>query len=178
MRQLLPQEWLGIGAAWGSSLGRTLAVVALAGAASAGTAAAREPDWPAAEREFRELLGALIAVDTSDPPGNEMGVAKVLQSKLEKEGIACQVFEPDTGRANLVARLPGTGRKRPLLLLGHIDVVPVQKERWTSNPFQLTERDGYLYGRGVIDDKGMVAAEAMSLILQARRREARARSHP
>src|SRR4029450_719194 len=58
MRHLLPQEWLGIGAAWGSSLGRTLALVALAGVASAGTAAAREPDWPAAERELRELLGA------------------------------------------------------------------------------------------------------------------------
>jgi acetylornithine deacetylase/succinyl-diaminopimelate desuccinylase-like protein len=125
-------------------------------------------DPKSAERELHDLLSELIAVDTSDPPGNEMGAALVLRAHLEREGIACQIFEPDPGRANLVARLPGAGRKRPLLLLGHLDVVPVQKERWTADPFHMAERDGYYYGRGVIDDKGMVAACAMILILLKR----------
>ena len=146
----------------------SLAIAAVVGAVTPTPAAAREPDWPAAERELRDLLGELIAVDTSDPPGNEMGAAQVLKALLDREGIKSKIYEPDSGRANLVARLPGSGKKKPLLLLGHIDVVPVQKERWTSEPFQLTERDGYLYGRGVIDDKGMVAAEAMTLVLLKR----------
>jgi len=153
------------------SLSWTLALASLTGLASQAGAASRGVQDPrVAERELHDLLAELIAVDTSDPPGNEMGAAAVLKRHLEAEGIACQIFVPDSAgaRANLVARLPGTGRKRPLLLLGHIDVVPVQKERWTSDPFQMTERDGYYYGRGVIDDKGMVAACAMTLILLKR----------
>ena len=160
MKLPLALEWMG-------AL-QSLAIATVVGSVIPTAAAAREPDWPAAERELRELLGDLIAVDTSDPPGNELGAAKVLKTFLDREGIECRIYEPDSGRANLVARLPGTGKKKPLLLLGHIDVVPVQKEHWTSEPFQLTERDGYFYGRGVIDDKGMVAAEAMTLVLLKR----------
>ncbi|HKA25694.1 MAG TPA: M20/M25/M40 family metallo-hydrolase [Candidatus Eisenbacteria bacterium] len=167
MKNLLAPLGPGLWKMWGS-LGWTLALASLAGAASQASGASRSQDPKAAERELHDLLSELIAVDTSDPPGNEMGAAQVLRAHLEREGIACQIFEPDSGRANLVARLPGNGRKRPLLLLGHIDVVPVQKERWTSEPFRMTERDGYYYGRGVIDDKGMVAACAMTLILLKR----------
>src|SRR5215468_5508383 len=167
MKNLLAPLGPGLWKMWGS-LGWTLALASLAGAASQASGASRSQDPKAAERELHDLLSELIAVDTSDPPGNEMGAAQVLRAHLEREGIACQIFEPDSGRANLVARLPGNGRKRPLLLLGHIDVVPVQKERWTSEPFRMTEKDGYYYGRGVIDDKGMVAACAMTLILLKR----------
>ena len=164
MKISLIPEWTAVG----PSLLRSLAMAAFLGAVAPLEAAAREPGWPAAERELRDLLGELIAVDTSDPPGNEMGAARVLQTHLEREGIACQVFEPAPGRANLVARLKGTGGKRPLLLLGHIDVVPVQKDHWSSDPFALTEKEGYLYGRGVIDDKGMVGAGAVTLLLLKR----------
>src|SRR5262249_31070852 len=153
--------------AWGS-LAWTLALASLASVVSEAGAGPRTPDPKGAERELHDLLSELIAVDTSDPPGNEMGAALVLKTHLEREGIVCQIFEPDSGRANLVARLPGTGKKRPLLLLGHIDVGPVHREPWTADPFQMTERDGYYYGRGVIDDKGMVAACAMTLILLKR----------
>jgi acetylornithine deacetylase/succinyl-diaminopimelate desuccinylase-like protein len=142
-----------------------LAAALTAGAAGAAGAAI---DWRAAEAEYRALLAELIAADTSNPPGNEILAARILQAKLEADGIACELFEPDTGRANLVARLPGRGGKRPLLILGHIDVVGVQRDKWHTDPFQLVEQDGYLYGRGVIDDKGMVAAEAMTLILLKR----------
>jgi acetylornithine deacetylase/succinyl-diaminopimelate desuccinylase-like protein len=131
-------------------------------------AASREPDWRRALPEYRQLLGDLVAIDSSNPPGNELAVAARLRALLEKEGIACDTFQTAPGRGNLVARLTGSGRKRPLLLLGHIDVVGVQKDKWTTDPFTLTERDGHLYGRGVIDDKGMVAAEALAMVWLAR----------
>jgi len=137
---------------------------------STGTEAAlaKDVDWKKAEVEYRGLLSELIAIDSSNPPGNELAVCRAIQARLEREGIQCEVVEPSPGRGNLVARLPGSGKKRPMLMLGHVDVVPVQKERWTADPFQLTEREGFLYGRGVIDDKGMVAAEAMTLLLLKR----------
>jgi acetylornithine deacetylase/succinyl-diaminopimelate desuccinylase-like protein len=91
-----------------------------------------------------------------------------LERVLTKEGIACRVYEAAPGRTNLVARLRGSGRRRPLLLLGHTDVVGVERALWATDPFALTERDGFLYARGVIDDKGMVAAEAATLIWLSR----------
>src|SRR5262245_28713349 len=131
-------------------------------------AAPRDPDWPAATAEYRALLADLVAVDSSNPPGHELAVAAVLRARLEAAGIPCDTVQTATGRGNLVARLKGSGKKRPLLLLGHIDVVGVDRSKWGSDPFQMTERDGHYYGRGVIDDKGMVAAEAMTLILLKR----------
>jgi acetylornithine deacetylase/succinyl-diaminopimelate desuccinylase-like protein len=128
---------------------------------------APEPSWPAAAAEFRQLLGDLVALDSSNPPGNELAVARHLERLFLREGIPCQVFESDSGRGvrgNLVARLKGSGARRPLLLLGHMDVVGVERARWGSDPFRLSERDGCLYARGVIDDKGMLAAEALTLV--------------
>ncbi|HEY2954807.1 MAG TPA: M20/M25/M40 family metallo-hydrolase [Candidatus Eisenbacteria bacterium] len=130
--------------------------------------ATREPNWPRAVAEYRQVLGDLIAIDTSNPPGRELEVARYLDSLLAREGIRGQTFETAPGRGNFVARLSGSGRKPPLLLLGHMDVVGVERDRWSGDPFRLEERDGFLYGRGVIDDKGMVAAEAMTLILLKR----------
>jgi acetylornithine deacetylase/succinyl-diaminopimelate desuccinylase-like protein len=129
---------------------------------------ATEPDWQKAEAELLEILTELIALNTTSPPGNEILVCRALQARLEREGIACEIVEPEPGRGSLIARLEGTGEKRPLLLLGHTDVVGVQEENWESDPWVLTERDGYYYGRGVIDDKGMVSAEALTLLLLKR----------
>jgi len=133
-----------------------------------GQAAPREPSWPRAVAEYRRVLGDLIAIDTSNPPGRELEVARYLDSLLAREGIHGQTFETAPGRGNFVARLPGSGRRPPLLLLGHVDVVGVERDQWAGDPFRMEERDGFLYGRGVIDDKGMVAAEAMTLILLKR----------
>lgn len=135
---------------------------------SAGGAAPRVPDWKAATAEYRRVLEGLIAIDTSNPPGNEIAVARFLDSLLIREGIQGRIFEAAPGRANFVARLKGSGKRAPLLLLGHVDVVGVDRGKWTGDPFRMEERDGFLYGRGVIDDKGMVAAEAMTLILLKR----------
>ncbi len=135
---------------------------------SAGGAAPREPDWPKAIAEYRRVLSDLIAIDTSNPPGRELEVARYLDSLLAREGIQGRTFEAAPGRGNFVARLAGNGKRAPLLLLGHMDVVGVERGQWAGDPFRMEERDGFLYGRGVIDDKGMVAAEAMTLILLKR----------
>jgi acetylornithine deacetylase/succinyl-diaminopimelate desuccinylase-like protein len=104
------------------------------------------------------ILSALIKLDTSNPPGNEILAAKYIASVLKKDGIASEIFEAAPGRATIVARLKGNGKKRPILLMGHTDVVGVERDRWTVNPFAALVKDGFLYGRGAVDDKAMVAA--------------------
>jgi acetylornithine deacetylase/succinyl-diaminopimelate desuccinylase-like protein len=137
-------------------------------AAAPARTAAREPDWDSAVAECRRILADLIAIDTSNPPGRELDAVRFIEALLAREGIRGRTFESAAGRGNLVARLPGSGAKRPLLLLGHVDAVGVERGAWASDPFRMEERDGFLYGRGVIDDKGMVAVELMTLILLKR----------
>jgi acetylornithine deacetylase/succinyl-diaminopimelate desuccinylase-like protein len=131
-------------------------------------AASPEPDWARAVPEYRQMVSDLVGLDTTNPPGNEALAAEYLKRVFDREGISSEIYRPAAGRANLVARLKGLGSRRPLLLVGHLDVVGVERARWSSDPFVLSERDGHLHGRGVIDDKGMVAAEAMTLILLKR----------
>jgi acetylornithine deacetylase/succinyl-diaminopimelate desuccinylase-like protein len=116
------------------------------------------PDFTAARDEAAQLLSALVKIDTSNPPGNETKATTYLKGILDREGIASQTFEAQPGRGNLVARLKGSGRKRPILLMGHVDVVGVERAKWTFDPFGGTIKDGYVYGRGSSDDKGMTAA--------------------
>src|SRR5712664_1246385 len=108
------------------------------------------------ETEAREILDQLLRVDTSH--GNETAALQPLLARFQREGVQAQLLESAPGRGNLIARVRGTGAKRPLLLLAHIDVVPVEGQPWTVPPFQPTEKDGYLYARGVNDDKAMAAA--------------------
>ena len=91
--------------------------------------------------EMRTLLAELIAVDTSNPPGNETAAAQVAARWLREAGIEAEIIEPAPGRGNLLARLKGSGRARPLLVLAHLDTVPAQRQEWTTDPWQLTERD-------------------------------------
>ncbi|HZI57107.1 MAG TPA: M20/M25/M40 family metallo-hydrolase [Verrucomicrobiae bacterium] len=116
------------------------------------------PDFTSAQAEAVKFLGELVKIDTSNPPGNETRAAEYIKSVLAAEGITAQVFESAPGRGNVVARIKGTGKKKPLLLMGHLDVVGVERARWTVDPFAATIKDGYLYGRGAIDDKAMDAA--------------------
>ncbi|WNG50009.1 M20/M25/M40 family metallo-hydrolase [Archangium minus] len=118
---------------------------------------------PQAAEELRTLLAELIAVDTSNPPGNEAAAAQVAARWLREAGIESQLAESAPGRAHLIARLKGNGRARPVLVLAHLDTVPARKEEWASDPWTLTERDGFLYGRGVQDNKGMAAASVLAL---------------
>ena len=116
------------------------------------------PDFVAARDEAVKILSGYIRVDTTNPPGNETKGAEYLKAILDGEGIASEIFELEPGRGNLVARLKGSGKKRPLLLMGHIDVVGVERDKWSVDPFGAVIKDGYIYGRGADDDKGMTSA--------------------
>ena len=123
------------------------------------------PDFSAAQAEGIKFLGDLVKIDTSNPPGNEVRAADYIKSVLAANGIQAQIFESAPGRGNLVARLKGNGRKKPLLLMGHLDVVGVERDKWTVDPFGATIKDGYLYGRGSVDDKSMDAANLEVFLL-------------
>lgn len=118
--------------------------------------------------EAREILISLLRIDTTNPPGNEIRAARYLQGVLEQEGIPCHVFEPAAGRGSIVARLPGNGRGKPLLLMGHLDVVPARPEDWQHPPFAGTVADGAVWGRGALDCKDMVAGWATILLWMKR----------
>ena len=137
--------------------------------AAAGAAQDRYPvGWHKLEPEILANFTALLKIDTSNPPGNETAAAKAIQVVLEREGIPCQLFALDPARANLVARIKGTGAKRPLLLMGHTDVVGVQREKWSFDPFAAINRNGVIYARGSRDDKPHVIAGMMTLLLLKR----------
>lgn len=135
-----------------------------AGAQSAATTAS--PNFEQSRDEVVRILTGFIKVDTTSPPGNETKGAAYLKAFLDKEGIASVVLEKEKGRGNLVARLKGSGRKKPLLLMGHLDVVGVERSQWTVDPFGGVIKDGYIYGRGAMDDKGMttVCLEVLMLL--------------
>ena len=123
------------------------------------------PDFTAAQTEAVKFLGDLVKIDTSNPPGNETRAAEYIKGVLGAEGISAQIFESAPGRGNVVARLKGSGKKKPLLLMGHLDVVGVERDKWTVDPFAGIVKDGYLYGRGSIDDKSMDAANLEVFLL-------------
>jgi acetylornithine deacetylase/succinyl-diaminopimelate desuccinylase-like protein len=132
------------------------------------SASAQEPDWSAAATETLGHLQAMIRLNTVNPPGNELQVARHLEAALKAEGIETHLFEPAPGRGALVARLKGNGSRKPVLIMGHMDVVGVEREHWSVDPFAAEIKDGYLYGRGAIDDKGMLAANLETMLLLKR----------
>jgi acetylornithine deacetylase/succinyl-diaminopimelate desuccinylase-like protein len=115
------------------------------------------PNYDAMAKDTRELIGKLVAADTTNPPGNEAKAAAIGAAKLKAAGLAYKTYEFAPGRQNLVARLKGDGTLKPLLLLSHIDVVGASGQSWSTPPHVLTEKDGYLIGRGVNDDLGMAS---------------------
>ncbi len=115
------------------------------------------PDFSQARDEALEILQGVIRIDTTNPPGNETDAVEYLKAILDKEGIASESFELEPGRGNLVARIKGNGSKQPILLMGHTDVVGVERDEWTVDPFAAVIQDGHVYGRGAQDDKDMVA---------------------
>ncbi|MBI3669182.1 MAG: M20/M25/M40 family metallo-hydrolase [Acidobacteria bacterium] len=151
-------------------LGRLVLLVALVGAVVASPVRAQEPPKPELARVQEETVGwlaDLLRINTTNPPGNELAAAKYLAGILEKEGIQAEVLEVAPGRGVVIARLrssPVPDPSRALLLLGHMDVVGVLKEKWSVDPFGGVIKDGYLYGRGAIDDKGMVIANLAAVV--------------
>ncbi|HSG64476.1 MAG TPA: M20/M25/M40 family metallo-hydrolase [Gammaproteobacteria bacterium] len=135
-----------------------------------GSAAAVEPvgDWDAIAGESLAHFESLIRIDTSNPPGNETEVAEYLRDVLAAAEISVELYALEPERANIVARLPGNGSKEPILIMAHTDVVGVQAEKWSVDAFSAIERDGYIYGRGTLDDKDSVTAGLMTMLLLKR----------
>ena len=130
-------------------------------------AQARPIDWDSLARESQSVLSAYLRVNTTNPPGNEILGARFLKSILDREGIESQILDttelgPD--RANFYARLRGSGSKKAIALVHHIDVVPVNPASWSVDPFSGITRDGYIWGRGAIDMKGNGIAQLMAMI--------------
>ena len=111
--------------------------------------------------DARIWLQDLIKINTTNPPGNEQAAAKYILAILQKEGIAAEELPVAPGRSSVVARLRSSAvadPSRALILVAHMDVVGVERARWTVDPFAAIIKDGYLYGRGAIDNKAMLAS--------------------
>jgi acetylornithine deacetylase/succinyl-diaminopimelate desuccinylase-like protein len=119
-------------------------------------------------QEVTELLQGLIRIDTTNPPGNETAAAELLRDYLEDAGVSCELYAKIPERANLVARIPGRGDGPTLLFLSHTDVVLADASEWNADPFGGELRDGEVWGRGALDMKGQVAAEAVAIASLAR----------
>jgi acetylornithine deacetylase/succinyl-diaminopimelate desuccinylase-like protein len=122
-------------------------------------------DWEARGDEAVELLRALLRFDTTNPPGDELPCAEFLADFLREAGLEPKVMCSEGKRASVVTRLRGNGTKPPILLNGHIDVVPAEPARWSQPPFAANIHEGYIYARGAVDMKNMVAMSAMVLKL-------------
>jgi acetylornithine deacetylase/succinyl-diaminopimelate desuccinylase-like protein len=131
--------------------------LALAGA----HAGAAEVTSPPGDRELaRAIFQELIEINTTDSSGDCTKAAQAMAARLVKAGLPSadvQVLGPDPRKGNMVARLRGTGKRKPLLLLAHLDVVEARREDWSFDPFVFREDGGYFYGRGTSDDKAMAA---------------------
>src|ERR1700732_1022183 len=124
-------------------------------------------DTAALSREALVWLAQLIQINTTNPPGNEQAAAKYVAGILEKEGITPEVLEVAPGRSAVVARLRSSAISDPsraLLLVAHMDVVGAERSRWTTDPFGAVMKEGYIYGRGALDDKSMLAANLATIV--------------
>ncbi len=146
---------------------RILSIVVLSSLTVAAQAPS-QPNWAAIEAETLKHFQAIVQMDTTDPPGGEQPVADYLKKVLEAEGIPVQVFTKEARRPNIVARLKGSGKQRPLLLMAHTDTVNVDPKKWTHPPFSAARADGYIYGRGTVDDKDNVVSTLMVMLMLKR----------
>jgi acetylornithine deacetylase/succinyl-diaminopimelate desuccinylase-like protein len=118
--------------------------------------------------EVTDLLSRLIRIDTTNPPGNETAAAELLREYLEASGVECELYARVPERANLVARIRGTGDGPTLLLLSHTDVVLADPREWSVPPFSGEVREDEIWGRGALDMKSQVAANAVAIASLAR----------
>ena len=128
----------------------------------------KQPDWKALEDETMRHYQTVLRLDTRNPPGNEHIVAEYVKQVLDKEGIPSQIVGSDMKRPNLIARLKGNGKKRPLLIMGHSDVVTIDDAKWKFPAFSATREGGYVYGRGTVDDKDNLTASLMTIVMLKR----------
>jgi acetylornithine deacetylase/succinyl-diaminopimelate desuccinylase-like protein len=121
-------------------------------------------DATALGEEALAVLAEYLRIDTTNPPGNEIKAAEFFKTIFDREGIESQIFESAPGRGNIYARLKGDGLKKPVILLNHMDVVPADRRYWSVDPFAGLVKDGYLWGRGALDMKGMGVLQLMAML--------------
>src|SRR5579862_59303 len=138
-----------------------LAVLAVLGVAA-------DDNRPLGDRT-RQYLTDLLRLDTANPPGNETRVADYLKQVADAHGLYNELLGSDPRRQNFIARLKGSGKGRPLLLVAHSDVAPAERGQWSVDPFSAENRNGYIYGRGAQDDKSLLAAE-LAVMIEIKRR--------
>ena len=154
-------------------------LLALSACAELPHGTALKPDPARDEQDAVELLRELIRFDTINPPqpgsgkknADETALLRHVKALLAADGIPSEIYEMEPGRGNLVARVPGTGAKKPILLMAHVDVVNVDRSQWTVDPLSGEIRDGYLWGRGALDDKDDAAIFIQVLRILARSKE-------
>src|ERR1700722_1405372 len=143
-----------------------LAVTSLCSMSAQAPATKTPLDWGKLQVEILERYRALVMLDTTS--GHETLAVDYLKKVLDAEGVPTKTFAMKPNRANLVARLKGNGSKRPLLILAHTDVVGVQREKWPVDPFGAVIKDGYVWGRGSKDDKPVLTANLITMLLLKR----------
>ena len=125
-------------------------------------------NWNSIEKEAADILVRYLHINTTNPPGNETAGAVFLKSLLEREGIACEIFESKPGRGSVISGFKGSGSMADVLLLHHIDVVPAEADKWLHPPFSGAVIDGDIWGRGAVDCKSLGVMELMAMVLLKR----------
>src|SRR5882724_5810199 len=143
-----------------------LAVTSLCSMSAQAPATKTPLDWDTLQVEILERYRSLVMLDTTS--GHETLAVDYLKKVLDAEGVPTKTFAMKPNRANLVARLKGNGSKRPLLILAHTDVVGVQRDKWPVDPFGAVKKDGYIWGRGSKDDKPVLAANLITMLMLKR----------
>ena len=127
---------------------------------------AAEPDWNALEKYALDLAQRYIRIDSVNPPADTRAAADLFRTELERHGLAPKLYTSGPGgQTNLIVRFPGSDRgKKPILLLNHFDVVPVDRKAWSVDPFGGIVKDGFLWGRGALDMKGIGIQHLVALV--------------
>lgn len=125
-------------------------------------------NWKKVAEESSQLLSEYIKINTTNPPGNELDAANFLSGVLRNNGFSPELFISEGKRANLICKMKGSGNEKSLVLLNHIDVVGAEEKDWSVHPFSGVIKDGYVWGRGAIDCKGLGIMELMALLLLKR----------
>lgn len=147
-----------------NGLWRCMSAAVLSLVIAAPACAASSFDWKELEEQAVSLLSRYIQIDTTNPPGNEIKAAQFLKTVFDRENIESRIIESAPGRASFYARLRGDGTKKAVVLLHHMDVVPAEGKGWKTPPFSGAVKDGWIWGRGAIDNKGGGVMQLMALL--------------
>jgi len=134
---------------------------------SPGLTPSQKIDWQTVEDRTVRMFQEYLAINTCNPPGDVAAAAEFFKAIFEKEGVPVELIWTDknTGRVNVLARLKGSEKKRPLMMLNHMDTVPVDRSGWSVDPFAALKKDGYIYGRGALDMKNFGIVQFMTMLL-------------